>query len=146
QESGGGTVTVTDILETLANRTEIRVTKEGLLSVGVQDHDPKRAAAMVQCYLDELAKANADLLTTYNQYLARVLDPPMVPDRKYGPRVTLNTALGGACAVFLWISGCLLRLILKGPPVPARQPAAAVNGVATAAEEGIGGEAPQAGG
>jgi uncharacterized protein involved in exopolysaccharide biosynthesis len=119
QTADGKGSTVTDILETLANRTEVRVTKEGLLSVSVQDPDPKRAAAMVQCYLDELAKANADLMTTYNQYLARVLDPPMVPDKKYRPRVLFNTALSGVCTVFIWVAACILRLILKETGQPA---------------------------
>lgn len=127
---GKAKTTLTDILEKLDGRTDIRVTKEGLLSVSVQDHDPQRAAAMVQCYLDELARANMDLLTTYNQYVARVLDPPMVPDKKYAPRVMLNTALGGVCMVFVWIAGSILRLILKGPGQPARQSAPASNGAA----------------
>ncbi|MBI5686447.1 MAG: hypothetical protein HZC54_15350 [Verrucomicrobia bacterium] len=131
---GENKVTLSDILEKLGDRTDIRVTKEGLLSVSVQDHNPQRAADMVQCYLDELARANADLLTTYNQYVARVLDAPMVPDRKYAPRVMLNTALGGACMVFLWIGGSILRLILKGPGQPTRQPAAVPNGGASATE------------
>ena len=121
QLSGEKSTTLTDIIETLADRTEVRVTKEGLLSVSVQDRDPQRAAAMVQCYLDELVRANADLMTTYNQYLSRVLDPPAVPDKKYRPRVLFNTALSGASIVFLWIAGCILRLILKEPVQPARQ-------------------------
>jgi hypothetical protein len=112
------------------------VTKEGLLSVSVQDRDPKRAAEMVQCYLDELARANADLMTTYNQYLARVLDPPMVPDKKYRPRVLFNTALSGVCIVFVWIAGCILRLILKGPPQPAAQES---NGPPAIAGSAVGG-------
>jgi uncharacterized protein involved in exopolysaccharide biosynthesis len=126
---GEGKATLSDILEKLSDRTDIRVTKEGLLSVSVQDYSPQRAADLVQCYLDELARANADLLTTYNQYVARVLDPPMVPDRKYSPRVMLNTVIGGACMVFVWVGCSILHLILKGTSRSGRpQPALATGG------------------
>ena len=69
----------TDLLKTLADRMEIRADKEGLLSISIEDKDPKRAAAMVQFALDELSRVNMELQTTYNQYLARVLDPKLQP-------------------------------------------------------------------
>ena len=37
------------------------------------------------------------------EFPGRVLDAPMVPDRKYKPRTTINTLLGGAGTVFVWM-------------------------------------------
>ena len=118
QKPGEGPL-LSDILEKLQKRTDIRMTKEGLLSLGVEDMDPKRAAAMVAFYLEELTRANMELMTTYNQYLTRVLDAPIVPDKPSHPRPVLNTALGGAVAMFAWIVGCILHLSLQTVPVPA---------------------------
>jgi len=119
-KKSGQQILRSDVLDKLRSRTDIGVTKEGLLSIRVEDRDPQRAAAMVQCYLDELNRANMELLTTYNQYLARVLDAPVVPDKKHRPRVKFNTALSGAAAVFAWIAGSVLWLSVAGSPAPAR--------------------------
>jgi uncharacterized protein involved in exopolysaccharide biosynthesis len=124
QEKAGEPVLM-EVLESLRDRTDIRVTKEGLLSISVEDRDPKRAAAMVQCYLDELGRVNMELQTTYNQYLARVLDPPIIPDKKAKPRVTLNTVIAGAATVFLWMTVLFCRLNLDEQRAPA--PAATVD-------------------
>ena len=117
QEAGGGSK-LTDILDELGNRTDVKVTKDGLLTISVDDHSPQRAAAMVQCYLDELNRVNVDLQTTYNLYLARVLDPPMVPDKKVKPRTALNTLISGAAMGFLWTLMMLLRLTLSLTDTP----------------------------
>jgi tyrosine-protein kinase Etk/Wzc len=111
----GSTGKLTDILEELADRTEVKVTKDGLLTISVDDHNPQRAADMVQCYLDELNRVNVDLQTTYNLYLARVLDPPIPPDKKTKPRTTLNTLISGVVVGFLWTMITLLRLTLSAP-------------------------------
>lgn len=113
-----------DIIEGLRNRTDIRVNKEGLLTINVEDRDPQRAAAMVQFMLDELQKINMEMLTTYNQYMARVLDKPIVPDKKFKPQVTIYTLIGGAVTVFLWMLAVLCRLSLAAAPVMERAAAA----------------------
>lgn len=122
-QEGDGEPKLSEILEALADRTDIRVTKEGLLSISVEDPDPKRAAAIVAFYLEELQRANMDLQTTYTRYLARVLDSPIVPDKKVKPRVTLNTLIAGAATVLVWTLAVLCRLSLA--PSAARQAAVA---------------------
>ena len=118
---------LTELLKKVAERSEIRATKEGLLSINIEDQDPKRAAEMVQFCLDELGRVNIEMQTTYNQYLARVLDPPIVPDKKTKPRVGINTLLGGMGAVFLWSLVAIIRLSLADPrprvPVDSKQDA-----------------------
>ena len=114
QETGAGSKLV-DILEELTDRTEVKVTKDGLLTISVDDHSPQRASDMVQCYLDELNKVNMDLQTTYNVYLARVLDPPIPPDKKVKPRTALNTLISGVAMGFVWTLFTLLRLTLSLP-------------------------------
>jgi capsular polysaccharide biosynthesis protein len=119
REAGEGS-RLSDIIEELQSRTDIRQNKEGLLSISVEDQDPKRAAAMVQCYLDELSRVNMELQTTYNLYLTRVLDAPIVPDRKHKPRTTLNTLIGGFATVFLWMAAVFCRLNLAGQAAPVK--------------------------
>jgi uncharacterized protein involved in exopolysaccharide biosynthesis len=112
QEAGDDGSLLSDIIKELQARTEVRTTKEGLLSISVEDSSPKRAAEMVQCYLDELSRVNTELRTTYDQYLARVLDPPIPPDKKYKPRVMINTLVSGVAAGFLWLVITCSRLSL----------------------------------
>ncbi|MFA5190572.1 MAG: Wzz/FepE/Etk N-terminal domain-containing protein [Verrucomicrobiia bacterium] len=112
---------LSDIVEELQDRTDIRVTAQGILSISVEDREPKRAAAMVQCYLDELERMNMELQTTYNQYLARVVDRPLVPDRKCKPRIGLNTLIAGVATIFLWVVAAFCRLNLAAPAVPAQK-------------------------
>lgn len=119
QEPGEGS-RLSDIIQELQSRTEVRTTKEGLLSISVEDQDPKRAAEMVQCYLDELGRVNTELRTTYDQYLARVLDAPVPPDKKYKPRVTINTLVGGVATSFLWLLIVCCRLSLAATAEPKR--------------------------
>jgi len=116
---------LTELLKKVENRSDIRASKEGLLTISIEDQDPKRAAEMVQFCLDELSQVNIELQTTYNQYLARVLDPPIIPDKKVKPRVGINTLLGGMGTVFLWSLGVIIRLSLAEPkqlaPITTRQ-------------------------
>jgi len=119
QEPGDGSL-LSDIIKELQARTEVRTTKEGLLSISVEDSDPKRASDMVQCYLDELSRVNTELRTTYDQYLARVLDPPVPPDKKCKPRVMINTLVSGVAVGFLWLVITCCRLSLAATAEPRR--------------------------
>ena len=123
QEPGEGS-RLSDIIKELQDRTDLRTTKEGLLSISVEDSDPKRAADMIQCYLNELNHVNTELHTTYDQYLARVLDPPVPPDKKYKPRVTINTLISGVAVGFLWllVTCCRLSLAATADPRPTAAP------------------------
>lgn len=102
-----------EIIETLRGRMEVRVTENGLLSLSVEDRDPKRAAEMVRFCLEELDRINLSLQTTYHQYMARVLDPPAVPDKPFKPRLIRDTALSGACAAFVWVACVVLWLCVR---------------------------------
>jgi tyrosine-protein kinase Etk/Wzc len=48
----------------LSQRTTVGVTDEGLLSLSVEDRDPKTAADMATAYVDELIALNRELLST----------------------------------------------------------------------------------
>jgi len=48
----------------LKRRTDITTTKEGMISILVEDGDPKRAAALANAYVDELHKLNLSLAVT----------------------------------------------------------------------------------
>jgi uncharacterized protein involved in exopolysaccharide biosynthesis len=50
-----------DARKKLENRSYIVGEKEGLISISVEDHDPSRAAAMANAYVDELHDLNAEL-------------------------------------------------------------------------------------
>ena len=44
--------------------SEIIATKEGLISISVSDHDPKRAAEIANAYVEELYNLNQNLAIT----------------------------------------------------------------------------------
>lgn len=50
-----------DARKKLDGRTYIVAEKEGLISIGVEDHDPSRAAAMANSYVEELHALNSQL-------------------------------------------------------------------------------------
>jgi len=53
-----------DARKKLEKRSEIIATKEGLISISVADHDPKRAAAIANAYVEELYNLNQGLALT----------------------------------------------------------------------------------
>ena len=54
-----------DARKSLAGRTSISVDRKSqIITIGVTDHDPKRAAAMGQAYVEELNRLVADLSTS----------------------------------------------------------------------------------
>jgi len=66
----------------LARRSEISTSKDGIISISVQDPDPKKAATMANAYVAELYKLNQSLATTeagqrrvfYEQQLEKTKD------------------------------------------------------------------------
>jgi tyrosine-protein kinase Etk/Wzc len=66
----------------LARRSEISSSKDGIISISVQDPDPRKAAAMANAYVAELYKLNQNLATTeagqrrvfYEQQLEKTKD------------------------------------------------------------------------
>ncbi|PYY18680.1 MAG: lipopolysaccharide biosynthesis protein [Acidobacteria bacterium] len=56
---------MTDARKDLADHTSISVDRKSqIISIGVTDHDPKRAAAMAEAYVEELNRLVADLSTS----------------------------------------------------------------------------------
>src|SRR5271157_2730347 len=53
-----------DARKKLDNRSEIIATKEGLISISVTDHEPRRAADIANAYVDELHNLNQNLAIT----------------------------------------------------------------------------------
>ena len=53
-----------DAQKKLKQNSEIIATKEGLISISVTDHDPKRAAEIANAYVQELYSVNQDLAIT----------------------------------------------------------------------------------
>jgi tyrosine-protein kinase Etk/Wzc len=53
-----------DARKKLEKRSEILATKEGLISIAVTDHDPRRAADIANAYVDELHNLNQNLAIT----------------------------------------------------------------------------------
>jgi tyrosine-protein kinase Etk/Wzc len=66
----------------LARRSEISSSKDGIISISVQDPDPRKAAAMANAYVAEIYKLNQNLATTeagqrrvfYEQQLEKTKD------------------------------------------------------------------------
>ena len=54
----------TEVYMILGDRTKVGVTDEGLLSISVEDRDPKVAADMATAYVEELISLNRELLST----------------------------------------------------------------------------------
>lgn len=53
-----------DTRKALANYTSFTAGKDSLISISVEDHDPKRAADMANAFVDELYRANSRLAIT----------------------------------------------------------------------------------
>jgi tyrosine-protein kinase Etk/Wzc len=53
--------TLIETREILEDRSNIRASKEGLITIEVEDEDPKRAAALANAYVDEVQKLNQAL-------------------------------------------------------------------------------------
>jgi uncharacterized protein involved in exopolysaccharide biosynthesis len=55
---------LSDTRSALARHTSFTSGKESLITISVEDHDPKRAAAMANAFVDELYKENSQLAVT----------------------------------------------------------------------------------
>jgi tyrosine-protein kinase Etk/Wzc len=59
-----GKATMIDTRSKLLDRTEIRSGKDGIISIDVEDRDPRRAADLANSYIDELATVTSTLAIT----------------------------------------------------------------------------------
>jgi uncharacterized protein involved in exopolysaccharide biosynthesis len=49
---------ISDVREELADRTSVKVTDEGIITITVEDGEPRRAAALANAYVEELDRRN----------------------------------------------------------------------------------------
>lgn len=83
-----------DARKALANNSQITAGKDGLITIEVDDHDPKRAAAMANAYVEELAKLNGSLALTEAQQRRLFFEKELAKAK--ASLVRAEVALGGA--------------------------------------------------
>ena len=83
-----------DARKTLARNSSISAGKDGLISIAVDDHDPKRAAAMANAYVGELSNMTGSLAVTEAQQRRLFFEKELVKAKE--SLVRAETALGGA--------------------------------------------------
>ena len=83
-----------DARKTLARNSSISAGKDGLISIEVDDHDPKRAAAMANAYVEELSNMTANLAVTEAQQRRVFFEKELAKAKEN--LVRAETALGGA--------------------------------------------------
>ena len=82
-----------DARKNLANQSTISAGKDGLITIEVDDHDPKRAAAMANAYVEELAVLNGSLALTEAQQRRQFFEKELAKAKANLVRV--EVALGG---------------------------------------------------
>jgi len=82
-----------DARKNLAENAKITAGKDGLITIEVDDHDPKRAAAMANAYVDELSALNGRLALTEAQQRRLFFEKEMAKTKKN--LVRAEVALGG---------------------------------------------------
>lgn len=83
-----------DARKNLATKSVISAGKDGLITIAVDDRDPKRAAAMANAYVEELSALNGSLALTEAQQRRQFFEKELVKAKKNLVRAEL--ALGGA--------------------------------------------------
>ena len=82
-----------DARKNLAENAKITAGKDGLITIEVDDHDPKRAAAMANAYVEELSALNGRLALTEAQQRRLFFEKEMAKTKKN--LVRAEVALGG---------------------------------------------------
>lgn len=82
-----------DARKRLANTSQISAGKDGLITIEVDDHDPKRAAAMANAYVDELSALNGRLALTEAQQRRQFFEKELTKAK--ANLVRAEIALGG---------------------------------------------------
>jgi len=83
-----------DARNNLAKNSRISAGKDGLITVEVDDHDPKRAAAMANTYVEELSSLTGSLAVTEAQQRRLFFEKELAKAKQN--LVRAETALGGA--------------------------------------------------
>ncbi len=82
-----------DARTTLANNSKISAGKDGLITIEVDDYDPKRAAAMANAYVEELSALNGRLALTEAQQRRQFFENEL--SKAKANLVRAEIALGG---------------------------------------------------
>jgi uncharacterized protein involved in exopolysaccharide biosynthesis len=82
-----------DARKDLASKTNINAGKDSLITIEVDDHDPKRAAAMANAYVDELSALTGSLAVTEAQQRRLFFEKEMAKAKENLARA--EVALGG---------------------------------------------------
>jgi len=83
-----------DARKTLENNSQITAGKDGLITIEVDDHDPKRAASMANAYVEELSALTGSLAVTEAQQRRQFFEKELVKAK--ASLVRAEVALGGA--------------------------------------------------
>ncbi|OYZ27501.1 MAG: lipopolysaccharide biosynthesis protein [Hydrogenophilales bacterium 16-64-40] len=83
-----------DARNALGGATRASAGKDGMITIEVDDHDPKRAAAMANAYVEELARLNGSLALTEAQQRRQFFERELAKAK--ANLVRAETALGGA--------------------------------------------------
>lgn len=83
-----------DARKDLAKYSRISAGKDGLIAIEVDDHDPKRAAAMANAYVEELSALTGSLAVTEAQQRRLFFEKELAKAKQN--LVRAETALGGA--------------------------------------------------
>ncbi|MBW6496716.1 MAG: lipopolysaccharide biosynthesis protein [Burkholderiaceae bacterium] len=83
-----------DARKTLTENSSISAGKDGLIAIEVDDHDPKRAAAMANAYVEELSNITGSLAVTEAQQRRLFFEKELAKAKE--SLVRAETALGGA--------------------------------------------------
>lgn len=83
-----------DARKALADGTQVSIGKDGLITIAVDDSDPKRAAAMANAYVEELSALTGRLALTEAQQRRKFFEKELAKAK--GNLVRAETALGGA--------------------------------------------------
>lgn len=78
----------------LAGNSSISAGKDGFITIAVDDHDPKRAAAMANAYVEELSNTTGSLAVTEAQQRRLFFEKELAKAKE--SLVRAETALGGA--------------------------------------------------
>jgi len=92
-----------EVLKKLSKATDIKVSKEGVVSVSVVSTDAKLAADIANFYVENLENLNEQLKITLAKPMVTLLDKARVPESKYKPSIKLNIVIAGVVSLFFCI-------------------------------------------
>lgn len=99
-----------EIIEKVKKRVTTLISKEGVISLRVESHDPKLSADIANFYIENLDKLNQELEISSLKPLVKVLDRAIPPSSPSKPKIKLNLLISGILSIFI---GILLSFFLN---------------------------------